>query len=291
MKIETLDSCNLCNSYQIEMFDATCNICKCQSCGYIFDNPRPIVDELISFYSKPTKYDSWCSEEQARDSLWKRRLKKMEKTKKNGTLLDIGTGIGQFLHHARKYYIEVFGTEVSESAINIARDKYNLNIIKGEIENIQLGETTFDNITLFHALEHVPNPRTVIEKCGSLLSSKGILIIAVPNDILSLKAKIKIFLKHIRVKKFGNIGKLGLPKINLDGSLNEIHLSHFTPEVLKQLLERSGFFVVENSLDPYYAKNGVKLILHHLYYIFNLILMFVLKRNYYDTIWMVARKK
>ncbi len=292
MKLEHLDFCNLCNSNQIEILDANCNICKCRSCGYIFDNPRPIVDELIDFYSKPTKYDLWLSEEQARDLLWKRRLKKMEKTKKIGNLLDIGTGIGQFLHHARKYYTEVYGTEVSESAINIAKNKYNLNnIIKGEIENIQFKEITFDNITLFHVLEHVPNPKTVLEKCRSLLSSEGVLVIAVPNDILSWKIKVKKFLKNIGVKKFSNLGKLDLPKIKLDGSLAEIHLSHFTPEVLKQLLERVGFSVIENSLDPYYGTKGVKLFYHHLYYIFHLILMFVLKRNYYDTIYIVAKKK
>ena len=289
MKLEYLRSCNLCNSNQIETIDADCNICKCLSDGYIFDNPRPTADEIISFYSKAMKYDSWLSEEQARDALWKRRLRKMEKTRKIGTLLDIGTGIAQFLHHARKYYTEVYGTEVSESAINIAKNKYNLNIIKGETENIQF-ETTFDNITLFHVLEHVPSPRTVIEKCRSLLSTGGVLVIAVPNDILSLKTKVKIFLKKIGVKRFSNIGKLGLPKIKLDGSLDEIHLSHFTPEVLKQVLERSGFSVIENSLDPYYASSGVKLICHHLYYIFHLILMFVLKRNYYDTIYTVAKR-
>ena len=100
MELETLDSCNLCNSKQIQSIDPDNNICKCQYCGYIFNNPRPTSDEISSFYSKPNQYDLWLSDEQARDSLWKRRLKKMRKSRKTGTLLDIGTGIGQFLQQA-----------------------------------------------------------------------------------------------------------------------------------------------------------------------------------------------
>jgi len=288
MEYEYLDSCNLCNSKQIETVDAKCNICKCKTCGYIFDNPRPTFKSIVDFYSNQTKYDSWLSEEQVRDSLWKRRLKIMEKTKKKGTLLDIGTGVGQFLYHAKNYYNKVYGTEISESAIAIAKNKYNIGIIQGEIENIQFSETTFDNITLFHVLEHVPKPKAVIEKCWSLLCPDGVLVIAVPNDTINNKTE--FFIDLFRDNKSNKIRKLSLPKITLDGKLAEIHLSHFAPDVLKKLLERSGFIVIANSLDPYYAMKGYSLFRYHLYYLCCLLLMFVFKKNYYGTIYMVAKK-
>ena len=36
---------------------------------------RGTVDELIAFYSQPTKCDSWLAEEKPRDQLWERRLR------------------------------------------------------------------------------------------------------------------------------------------------------------------------------------------------------------------------
>ena len=204
--------------------------------------------------------------------------------------MDIGTGIGQFLHHAKPSYSSVTGTEVSESAILIARQKYSLNVIQGAIEEIQFGDAKFDNITLFHVLEHVPSPRTVIEKCRSLLRSKGILVIAVPNELLALKSRTKVLLKKVGVQRFRNCGKFALRQITLDGSVAEIHVSHFTPQVLERLLAACGFSVVENSLDPYYALTGARKMVADAYYKLCDVIRMVTRYNIYDTIWLVARR-
>lgn len=296
MELETLHSCNVCGSKQLQVLDLEANICGCRSCGYIFDNPRPTTREIISFYSQPTKYDTWLVEDRARDALWQRRLKKMARTRKPGSLLDVGTGIGQFLHHARPFYSHVCGTEVSESAVRIAKDKYRLDVMRGEIGSIDFGGATFDNITLFHVLEHVPDPRSVIGRCKTLLSNNGILVIAVPNDILSLQGKVCDFLARIGARRASSSGALGLPRITLDGSLGEIHLSHFTPAVLEKLVETSGFTILEECLDPYYVATVTKSALQSLwqsafYYRLCLLLKRLTGKNFYDTIWLVARRK
>ncbi len=287
--MEHLSECNLCKAKYFETLDPINNICRCTSCGYVFDNPRPNIEELINFYSKPTKYDEWLKEEAARDSLWKRRLRKMRNTKQGGSLLDVGTGIGQFLFHAKAYFDEIVGTEVSESAIHIAREKYGVEVIAGEIETIEINKR-FDTITMFHVLEHVYAPRAVIEKCRSLLADNGCLVIAVPNEVLNWKTQFKIFLKKIGVKRFRNVSRSGLPKLTLDGSLSEIHVSHFTPDVLRKALEKTGFKVIEDSLDPYFAARGLSLIFHYISYYLHGFLFLVTGRNRYDTIWMVAQK-
>lgn len=289
MGMEHLSECNLCKAKYFEALDPINNICRCTTCGYIFDNPRPDKEELIIFYSKPTKYDAWLKEEEARDSLWKRRLKKMRNTRQGGTLLDIGTGIGQFLFYARAYYDEVLGTEVSESAIDIAREKYGMNVLAGEIETIEVNKR-FDVITMFHVLEHVYDPRAVIEKCRALLADNGYLVIAVPNDVLSWETQLRIILKRIGVKRFRNVSRAGLPKLTLDGSLSEIHVSHFTSDVLRKVLEKKGFKVIEDSLDPYFAASGFRLILHYISYYLHGFLFLITGRNRYDNIWMVAQK-
>lgn len=292
---EVLDKCNVCGSQQIVSVDEDNNICQCHSCGYVFDSPRPTAREISAFYSRPTQYDPWLSAEGTRDALWKRRLKRLSKIRKHGTLLDVGTGIGQFLYHAKPFFTEVFGSEVSSSAIEIAKEKYGLELTEGDVTGLDFGrKVVFDNITLFHVLEHVPDPRETVRKCCSLLSDGGVLVIAVPNDIQSLgrnlKRKVKTFLRAIGVRRFSDPGKLGLPKIVLDGTIGEIHLSHFKPSVLRRLLEDSGFKVLEESLDPYYVANGTKLFLYRCLYGLALSAKFVLRKNVYPTMWVVGEK-
>jgi ubiquinone/menaquinone biosynthesis C-methylase UbiE len=289
-ELETLHSCDLCGSDQIEAVDVENCLCACRRCGYVFDNPRPAAREIAAFYSMPTKYDHWLSAESARDRLWKRRLRKMELTRKPGTLLDVGAGIGQFLHHARPYYSSVYGTEVSDTAVRIAREKYNLTILQGDLESLQFEESTFDNITLFHVLEHVPSPKSLVKRCRAMLTANGILVIAVPNDVRPRKAKIRALLRKLGVKRFKRAGNLGLRRITLDDAVQEIHLSHFTPDVLERFLAASGFSVLENTLDPYYADLGWQGIIQGVHYAVSSVLRLALRINLYHTIWIVARK-
>jgi SAM-dependent methyltransferase len=288
MELETLNGCLVCGSSKTAIIDSVANLQECASCRYVFVSPRPTTAELIRYYSKPSKYDDWISEEAARDELWLRRLKKMERTKKPGTIFDVGTGIGQFLSHARGFYTGVFGTEVSKSAIDIAKKKYGVDIMNGEVETMSISQT-FDNVTLFHVLEHVPDPKRLLEKCRSLLTPGGILVIAVPNDLRSMELKIRSLLKHTMNRQTDRFGPLGISKIVLDGSVDEIHLSQFTPASLASLVTKSGFTVVENSLDPYFAKQGRKLAIHMAYYKFHSLLHRIFGINLYNTIWLYSR--
>jgi hypothetical protein len=112
----------------------------------------------------------------------------------------------------------------------------------------------------------------------------------VPNDLLSWELKMRTWLKR-RKQGTASIGRHGIPKIELDGSVDEIHLSQFTPNSLRRLLEDSGFEVINESLDPFFAKKGLKLALFQLYYAFHLALHFIFGVNRYNTIWMVGRAK
>jgi len=292
--VELLHACPLCEADSLGVLDSTANLCECRRCGYVFNNPRPTLAALISFYSQPTKYDQWLAEEPARDALWTRRLRLLRPIAKPGSLLDVGAGIGQFLAIARPYFSEVCGTEVSESAIHIARQRYNLQLFAGELQSVEFGNKKFDNITIFHVLEHVPNPRQVIEKCASLLVDGGTLTIAVPNDLYSYRGKrfLRTFAtRRFRgARRFGRFARIGLPNIVLDGSLTEIHLSHFTTGVLRRLLEQSGFSVIASTLDPYYVAVGFAERWEAGFYLWCRILNRIFRTNVYDAMLLVARK-
>jgi hypothetical protein len=141
---------------------------------------------------------------------------------------------------------------------------------------------------LFHVLEHVPDPRGLVSRCHAILRPQVILVIAVPNDVLAWTSKIKKIGKNLGIKPFQKFSsKLGISRA---GTSREIHLSHFTPPVLRRLLKDCGLQVTEESLDPYYVSSGVGLSLDSAYHTVQRFLHATLKINRYDTIWMVARK-
>ena len=291
MSDEYIKTCKLCNSGQLKNIDDLCNIYQCSSCGYIFDNPRPSFNEICDYYSRPGKYNGWLEDLRPREELWKRRLDLIRKWKKPGSVLDVGTGIGQFLDIGRGDFTETCETEISDSAIHIAKERYGLDIFQGPIEDIDFSDRKFDNITLFHVLEHVDGPRAVIRKCRALLREGGMLFIAVPNDIQSVKARGKEMARKIRLSRPSLKGVFGLPKLTLDGSLDEIHLSHFTPAVLNTMLEREGFRVLESSMDPYFVGTGVLHIIQKIYYLSHRAIFRITGMNLYNTIWIVATKR
>lgn len=288
--LEELTKCNLCGSLRINSIDKEFNISLCNDCKYVFDNPRPTLNALKEYYSKSGKYDEWLTDEKERDVLGVKRVSLVKNYVSKGKLLDVGAGIGQFLHYAKKYF-EVDGIEVSKSGIQIAKDKYKMDIMEGAIEDVDFDGKKFDVITVWHVLEHVPNPEELINICKNLLVEDGLIFIAVPNDVVSFKVLPKTILKKLGVKRYVKFGIYSLPKIKLDGSLDEIHLSHFTPKVLKGLFERLGFEIVELGLDPYYLRKGFGQYLHDLHFGVCSFINSLIGRNGYDTILLVARKK
>lgn len=287
--MELVESCILCGGNKIGAVDERRNLYRCSDCGLVFDNPRPISDDIERYYSEDYGYDNWLKQNLERDLLWKKRLTMTLKEKPSGRLLDIGAGIGQFLDIAKRYY-EVTGTEVAERAIVIAREEYEIELIQGPIESLDFKDR-FDIITAFHVLEHVPYPGQFIARCAELLAHDGVLIIAVPNEMLSIKSGVFRLLALFRIGKWRDYGiRFALPKIDIDCPAREIHISHFTAATLKSYLERKGFRIKCFTLDPSSVDTGLKRIIQSMLKIVCLAILKLFRINIYDTIWIAASK-
>ncbi|GIZ08043.1 bifunctional 2-polyprenyl-6-hydroxyphenol methylase/3-demethylubiquinol 3-O-methyltransferase UbiG [Flavobacterium sp. UMI-01] len=94
-----------------------------------------------------------------------------------GQLLDIGAGTGEFLFVAKENGWQTMGIEPSDRAKAIAINKgIDFVTTTTELEN-----HSFDVITMWHVLEHVPDLDFQIKELKRLLKSTGTLIVAVPN--------------------------------------------------------------------------------------------------------------
>ncbi len=285
--MEIFDHCLLCQSDRIVTIDEDCNIIRCKTCGFVFHSPRPTATELAQFYSTPAQSHDWLSNEQVRDEMWLRRLRKVHNYRTEGSLLDVSTGIGQFLHFARNMFFPVTGSEVSDSAIRIARQKYELTLEKGTINSIDWKNRKFDVITLFHVLNHELDPLELIFSCKKLLKPSGLLIITVPNDLSAFSAKLSSIFKTIGIGKLVKT-EVGLHKIDLENPVSKIQLSYFNSKVLQICLQRCGFKIIETDLDPYYIASGFDRVMYSANYGLSRIVKKVFRTNIYDTIWLAA---
>jgi 2-polyprenyl-3-methyl-5-hydroxy-6-metoxy-1,4-benzoquinol methylase len=94
-----------------------------------------------------------------------------------GRILDIGAGTGDFLLECKNQNWDILGIEPNDKAKGIALGK---GIKFGDtIEKLE--SNSFDVITMWHVLEHVPDVEYQVAELKRLLKPSGTIIIAVPN--------------------------------------------------------------------------------------------------------------
>lgn len=147
--------------------------------------PKPSLEKLPSYYES----EDYISHTDGKRSMFERlyhliknialknKVKLINTQSEKGALLDIGAGTGDFLVFAKKDGWQTTGIEPSEKAKAIAINK-GVNFA----ENLsELKSNSFDVITMWHVLEHVPNLNEYILELKRLLKPTGTIIIAVPN--------------------------------------------------------------------------------------------------------------
>ncbi len=151
--------------------------------------PVPPADELGKYYKSDHYISHTDSQQTLTDRLYqmvksynlksKIRLINRHRTTK-GRLLDIGAGTGDFLKAVHKDGWQITGVEPDEQARTLARNKLpEQTPLYPSLD--ALHNQTFDVITLWHVLEHVPDYNQYLETIKRLLTKDGLLVIAVPN--------------------------------------------------------------------------------------------------------------
>ena len=148
--------------------------------------PQPIGENLEKYYESDDYISHTDGKRSAFEKLYqfiknialKNKLQLLNRVHQNkGNLLDIGAGTGDFLLFAKNNGWHTIGIEPSEKAKAIAKKKGIA--FANSTQNLE--DHSFEVITMWHVLEHVPNVENQIKELKRLLKPKGTIIIAVPN--------------------------------------------------------------------------------------------------------------
>ena len=152
-------------------------------------HPKPSASELSSYYPT-TNYISHTNQRRSLFDFVYHAVRYVSTTRKlrllkpflpkQGTLLDIGAGTGFFLRAAKKKGWTVTGIEPNPSARDLANEKAANSVFDTQALH-QLLPNSFDVITLWHVLEHLPNLEEDIKLFYKLLKPNGRIVVAVPN--------------------------------------------------------------------------------------------------------------
>jgi SAM-dependent methyltransferase len=204
---------------------------ECASCGLVRLDPLPTPQQLARFY--PNEY-WWDADDSAADRLSElyRQLvlqdhvhfvtQGLASGSGSAPVLDIGCGGGSFLAALKRRGHEVIGMDTSPRAAAIARSRHGVPAACGRLPTLPFQAHSFAAVTLFHVLEHVPDPMACLLAMWELPVRGGRLIVQVPNascwQLLLLGEK---------------WSGLDVPR----------HLIHYRAEDLSGLLDACGFEV------------------------------------------------
>jgi 2-polyprenyl-3-methyl-5-hydroxy-6-metoxy-1,4-benzoquinol methylase len=152
----------------------------------LITHPKPGLDVLGRYYESADYISHTDSKRSLFEKVYhfikgialKNKLNLINSLQPNkGKILDIGAGTGEFLSVAQQNGWNTTGVEPSEKAKQIAINK-GVSFVEALA---QLEDHTFDVITMWHVLEHVPDLNHQIKELKRLLKPSGYLIVAVPN--------------------------------------------------------------------------------------------------------------
>lgn len=164
------------------------HICECLNCGLLYTMPRPSKEKIGAYY----KSDEYYSHQENKKGFVPRLYEAIKKINLKhkfrlasrdlpvGKLLDIGCGVGDFLHIAEHNGWQCTGVEPSEEAREIARQRIKGDLLYSEDLN-HLPDQSFDLITMWHVLEHVDDLKWQVAQLQRLIKPNGRIVIAVPN--------------------------------------------------------------------------------------------------------------
>lgn len=201
-----LTKCQLCNFSQfyklhtIRKKKVKFTIVRCKNCGLVFQNPRPSDNDVKDMYDEDyfngrgfdegVNYIEGMKASSAWEAIYTDRLSNIGRFTKKGYILEVGCGLGDFLHYAKRIGWSVQGVEISEYSSKYAIKNFHIKVFTGTLEQARFKKNSYDAVTMIEVIEHLTDPLTTLRECCRIMSPGGVIVIQTGN-VEGLYAKIK----------------------------------------------------------------------------------------------------
>jgi 2-polyprenyl-3-methyl-5-hydroxy-6-metoxy-1,4-benzoquinol methylase len=215
---------------------------KCPRCKLVFQNPLPGPEEIEAIYGDDY-FDYEIENHHAFFGLMLQSLKDVDfenitRDFDEKRVLDIGCATGLLLNHLRQQGWKPTGVEICSASAQYAREKFSLTVHEKPLEDVGFEANSFEIVHLSHLIEHVPDPRGLVEEIYRILVPGGYVVLTTPNHG-------GVTVRYYREKWRSLIAQ---------------HLHLFSKKNLKKLLADTGFEIkkqvswgsipVENNPNP-----------------------------------------
>ena len=192
---------------------------NCSQCSLMYENPRYPAEVILQGYAA-SEDGGHDSQHDMRVGSFYRGLKRLapQLPAQGARVLDIGSAGGAFLEAAGRFGYDAWGMEPSGFRVSKGKER-GLQIEQGVIESHSFAPATFDMVTLWDVIEHLPDPLDALRRISKLLKPGGILLLNFP-DIDTWQARLTG--KHF-------------------WWIVAAHLTQFSPATITEICKRAGF--------------------------------------------------
>lgn len=160
-----------------------------------------------------------------------------------GKALDVGCGRGQLGEAVRELGWDVWGVENSREACATAKGRLN-GLVEADLNDLEtvrrgLGEQTFDALIFSDVLEHVYDPRTVLENYLTFVKPGGRVFVSVPNFV--------VWTNRLKLT-------FGCVDYTDTGVMDRTHIRLFTFRGARELVQASGCTVTRTASTPHLVR-------------------------------------
>jgi SAM-dependent methyltransferase len=213
-------------------------IARCRGCGHVYVDAEISSSELQARYGRDyyqgSVFHDYLAEREERIESARGYVALLSKLKPSARLLDVGCATGFFLEAASVHW-DVTGVELSPFAAEYARREFGHRVLTGDVASVDLPDASFDVITLWNTIEHVPDPRAVLG-CVARLAAPDALVVLTTGDAA------------------GTLAHKSL--IDWELMTPPEHLHFFQPRTITLLLEGAGLEVRRIAHDGHIANSG-----------------------------------
>jgi len=170
------------------------------------------------------------------------------------TILDLGSGRGDFLIECSRRGSRAMGLEYNSEYIDITKklaseQNLDIEVIQGTAENMPFLDESFDFVNIAEVIEHVNSPEQLLRELYRILKPGAKAYISIPNRFGLFDQHFHLYLINWLPRSLAYIviGLFGKHKdySGLAGRQNILNMHYYTFYRIKKVIRKQGFSVVD----------------------------------------------